>query len=124
MTLAQFLGATNQSENEFSNELRTGALQSVKADLALRAVADAEGIEVADEELETEMAAMGERLSMSAGAVRERLDRSGRLAAVRSDRRKMKAAEWLIDNVELIDENGDPVSREELKVKDDEEVSE
>jgi hypothetical protein len=74
--------------------------------------------------LEAEMAAMGERLSMSANAVRDRLDRSGRLAAVRSDRRKMKAAEWLIDNVELIDENGDSVSRDELKVKDDEEVSE
>jgi trigger factor len=124
VTLPQFLAATNQSENEFSNELRTGALQSVKADLALRAVADAEGIEVTDEDLETEMAAMGERLSMSADAVRDRLDRSGRLAAVRSDRRKMKAAEWLIDNVELIDENGDPVSRDELKVKEDEEVPE
>ena len=36
----------------------------------------------------------------------------------------MKAAEWLIDNVELIDENGDSVSRDDLKVKDDEEVSE
>jgi trigger factor len=124
VTLAQFLAATNQSENEFSNELRTGALQSVKADLALRAVADAEGIEVTDADLETEMAAMGERLSMSADAVRDRLDRSGRLAAVRSDRRKMKAAEWLIDNVELIDENGDPVSRDELEVKEDEEVPE
>jgi trigger factor len=124
VTLGQFLAATNQSENEFSQELRDGALQSVKADLALRAVADAEGIEVSDEELESELAAMGERLSLSADAVRERLDRSGRLAAVRSDRRKMKAADWLIDHVELIDENGDPVSRDELTVTEDEEVSE
>lgn len=124
VTLGQFLAATNQSETEFSQELRAGALQSVKADLALRAVADAEGIEVSDEELESELAAMGERLSLSADAVRERLDRSGRLAAVRSDRRKMRAADWLIDQVELIDENGDPVSRDELTVTEDEEVSE
>jgi trigger factor len=126
VSLAQFLDATNQSESQFTDELRQGALQSVKADLALRAVADAEEIEVTDEDLAEELAAMGERLGMNPEAVRERLERSGRLAAVRSDRRKVKAAQWLIDHVELVDENGDPVSRDELKVNDDEdeEVSE
>ena len=126
VTLAQFLTATNQSESEFFEELRSGALQSVKADLALRAVADAEGIEVTDDDLAEELTAMGERLGMSAEAVRERLDRTGRLAAVRSDQRKVKAMQWLVDNVELVDESGNPVSRDALTVTSDkdEEVSE
>jgi hypothetical protein len=34
------------------------------------------------------------------------LELGGRLAAVRSDRRKAKAMSWLIDSVELLDEDG------------------
>ncbi len=67
---------------------------------------------------------MGERLEMDADEVREQLERAGRLAAVRSDRRKAKAMRWLVDNVELVDEEGKPVSRDELVVGQDEEDSE
>ena len=124
MNLGQFLGATGRSEEEFLEELRTGALQSVKADLALRALAEVESIELTDGELDEELAAMGERLEMDVDQVREQLDRAGRLAAVRSDRRKAKAMRWLIDNVDLVDEEGRPVSRDDLKVNQGEEDSE
>ena len=40
MTLGQFLGATGRDEQEFLDELRAGALQSVKVDLALRALVE------------------------------------------------------------------------------------
>jgi trigger factor len=124
MSLGQFLGATGRDEQEFLDELRVGALQSVKVDLALRALVEEEGIEVTDEELDEELAAMGERLEMDADQVREQLERAGRLPAVRSDRRKAKAMRWLIDNVELLDEDGKPVSRDDLKVNQGEEDSE
>ena len=124
MNLGQFLGATGRSEEEFLEELRTGALQSVKADLALRALAEVESIELTDGELDEELAAMGERLEMDVDQVREQLDRAGRLAAVRADRRKAKAMRWLIDNVDLVDEEGRPVSRDDLKVNQGEEDSE
>jgi trigger factor len=124
MSLGQFLGATGRGEEEFLEELRAGALQSVKADLALRALVEEESIELTDEELDEELAAMGERLEMDVDQVREQLDRVGRLAAVRSDRRKAKAMRWLIDNVDLVDEEGSPVSRDDLKVNQGEEDSE
>jgi trigger factor len=124
MSLGQFLGATGRDEQEFLDELRAGALQSVKVDLALRALVESEGIEVSDEELDEELAAMGERLEMGTDEVREQLERAGRLPAVRSDRRKAKAMRWLIDNVELLDEDGKPVSRDDLKVNQGEEDSE
>ncbi len=124
MSLGQFLGATGRSEQEFLDELRVGALQSVKLDLALRALVEAEAIEVSDEELDEELAAMGERLEMDADEVRDQLERAGRLPAVRSDRRKTKAMQWLLDNVELVDEEGAPVSRDELLVNQGEEDSE
>ncbi len=106
MTLAQFLAATGRDEQAFVDELRTGALQSVKVDLALRTVADEEGIEVTDEELDEELAVMAERLEMDVDEVREQLDRADRLAAVRSEQRKVKTMRWLVDNVELVDEDG------------------
>jgi trigger factor len=124
MSLGQFLGATGRSEQEFLDELRVGALQSVKVDLALRALVEAEAIEVTDEELDEELAAMGERLEMDATEVRQQLEQAGRLPAVRSDRRKAKAMRWLVENVELVDEEGNPVSRDDLLVNQDEEDSE
>jgi len=124
MSLGQFLGVTGRSEEEFLEELRAGALQSVKADLALRALVEAEAIEITDEELAEELAAMGTRLDMDADQVRDQLERAGRLSAVRSDRRKAKAMRWLMDSVELVDENGTPVSRDDLKVNQGEEDSE
>jgi trigger factor len=122
--LSQFLAATGRGEQEFLDELRTSALLGVKSDLALRALVEAEGIELTDEELEAELVTMGERLEMDADQVRLELERSGRLPAVRSDRRKAKAMRWLLDNVELVDENGKPVSRDDLKVNQGEEDSE
>jgi trigger factor len=124
MSLGQFLGATGREEGEFIDELRVGALHSVKLDLALRTLVDEEDIEISDEDLDEELAAMGERLEMDADEVREQLDRAGRLAAVRSDRRKAKAMRWLLDSVELVDEEGRPVSRDELTVNQAEEDSE
>jgi len=124
MSLGQFLGVTGRSEEEFLDELRAQALQSVKADLALRALVEAEDIQVTEEELDEELAAMGSRLEMDTDQVRSQLERAGRLAAVRSDRRKAKAMRWLVDSVELVDENGAPVSRDDLKVNQGEEDSE
>ena len=124
MSLGQFLGVTGRTEEEFLEELRAGALQSVKADLALRALVEVEAIEIDAEELAEELAAMGTRLDMDADQVRDQLERAGRLAAVRSDRRKAKAMRWLMDSVELVDENGTPVSRDDLKVNQGEEDSE
>jgi trigger factor len=124
MSLGQFLGATGRGEEEFLEELRAGALQSVKADLALRALVEEESVELTDEELDEELATMAERMKMDVSEVRTQLEQAGRLAAVRSDRRKAKAMRWLIDNVELVDENGEPVSRDDMLVNQGEEDSE
>jgi trigger factor len=124
MSLGQFLGATGRDEEEFVAELRVGALQSVKLDLALRALVDEEAIELTDEELDEELVTMGERLEMDVDQVREQLERAGRLTAVRSDRRKAKAMRWLVDTVDLVDEDGKPVSRDDLFANQAEEDTE
>jgi trigger factor len=112
----QFLAATGRGGDDLIAELRVDAVRAVKADLALRALADAEGIEVSDEELETAIVASAERLGVKPAALRTQMDRNGRTGAVRSEQRKAKALDWLLDNIELVDDAGNPISRDDLRV--------
>jgi len=112
--LRQFLAATGRDEQAFLDEFRAEAIRGVKADLALRALADQEGIELTDDELTEELVEMGAQMDRTGEQVRGDLERAGRLPAVRSERRKAKALRWLLDNVELVDEEGHPVSRDAL----------
>ena len=64
-TIGQYLAATGQSEEEFLAALRVEVLREVKADLALRALADAEELDVSETELTDELAAMAERMDVT-----------------------------------------------------------
>ncbi len=55
LQLEQYLAMTGTEPEQFSTELRQAAESRVKVDLALRAVADAEGIECTDEDLDAEL---------------------------------------------------------------------
>ena len=116
ISFEQFLAASGRDEQGLLAEIREEARGAVRADLALRALADAEGIEVSDEELDEALADMAEQARTGVSVLRKRLEHAGRLPAVRSDRRKAKALAWLIEHVELVDDDGKPVSRDELDV--------
>jgi trigger factor len=116
ITLEQLLAATGRTGDDLLAEIRADAVAAVKADLALRALAEAESLEVSEEELDSELAATAERLGTDLGELRGRLDRTGRTVAVRSEQKKAKAMTWLLDHVELVDEEGNPVSRDDLRV--------
>jgi trigger factor len=117
MSVQQFLQASGRDEETLMAELTAEAERAVRVDLALRALADAEDIEVSEEELESVVAEMAEQMGTDSADLRSRLDRAGRLPAVRSDRRKSKALEWLLDHVELVDGDGNPVSRDDLQAE-------
>ncbi len=114
ISLEQFLQASGRDRDSLLAELQAEAARAVRADLALRALADAENIEVSDEDLDAAVAEMAEQAGTTGADLRRRLDRAGRLPAVRSDKRKAMALEWLIDHVALVDEEGKPVDRDDL----------
>ena len=116
LTVEQFLQASGRGEGELLGEIRADAARAVRLDLALRALADAEDVQVNDDELEETIGEMAQQAGTSAADLRRRLDRAGRLPAVRSDRRKSKALTWLFDQVDLVDEDGKPLSRDDLHV--------
>jgi trigger factor len=121
-TVEQFLRASGQDADALVASLRVGAQRSVKADLALRALADAEDLQVSDEEIDEYLVEMAERANLDVKTAKDRIDRSGRLPAIRSEQRKAKAVSWLLEHVELVDENGNPIDRTALQVGTDTEV--
>jgi trigger factor len=82
-------------------------------------VAEAEGIECTDEDVEKEFAQVAERLNLKAKDVRKQFERADRVPAVRSDIRKRKAFDWLIERVEIVDEDGATIDRAALGLDDD-----
>jgi trigger factor len=116
MGLAEYFQATGTSPDELLAAVRVDAEAAVKADLALRALVEAEEVALSDEELDAEIERMAERFGTTPDELRRQLDTGGRTGAVRSELRKSKALEWLLDHVALFDEEGNPMSRDDLKV--------
>ena len=116
--IEQYLQATGQSQDALLADVRESATSAVKADLALRAVADAEDLQATEEDVDNEIARLAERLNQKAAQVRRQLERGDQMPAVRSDVRKAKALEWLLEHVEVVDEEGHPIDRADLKMPD------
>jgi trigger factor len=110
-TIAQYLEATGQTPEQFLETMRQSAIPSVKADLALRAVAEAEGIEPTEDDIDAEIARLAETYKMKVSELRKQLDRAEQMPAVRSDWKKSKALEWLLEHVEIVDADGQPIDR-------------
>jgi trigger factor len=125
MQLDQYLAMTGANPETFSEELRDTAVAGVKVDLALRAVAESEGIECTEADLEEELEGVAARVGQSAEEVRARFERVGQISAVRSDIKKRKALEWLLERAEVLDPDGEPIERSELElpVDDDDDTA-
>jgi trigger factor len=108
-SIPQYLEATGQSEQELVAAMRETATRSVRADLALRAVVAGEEIEATDEEVDREIERLAERLEEKPAKVRKDLARRGALEAVASEISRSKALQFLVENAEVVDEQGNPV---------------
>lgn len=117
--LAQYLQLTGQDPDAFREELRTAAQRSVRVDLALRAVAVAEGIEVDDDDLDAEIEAVAARVGQPVKKVRQQFERNSQLPLVRSDVRTRKAMEWVLEHVEVVDRDGNALDRDAILAGED-----
>ena len=103
MTTEQFLAITGQTSEDLVNELRPQAEESVARDLALEAVADAENVEVADEQVEAWIREQAESAEEDADSAVERLmGDAATLTALRIDLRLQKALDIAVDNAKEI----------------------
>ena len=93
---------------------RHEATFAVKADLALRALAAAEGLEATEAEVDAELERRAGRMEVDRGQLRRQLEQEDAMATVRSDVLKAKAFDWLLEHVEVVDEAGQPIDRADL----------
>ena len=107
-----WMSATGQNPQQFIEATRPQAEQAVKADLALRAVAIAEAIEVDDDEIEMEYARMAMQHGQKAKEVRKVYERNDAVPELMAQIRKSKAMDWLMHHVEMVDQAGQVIDRD------------
>jgi trigger factor len=113
-----YLAARGETVDGLMAELREQAARQVKADLALRAVAAAEGIEVDEGELDEEIVRLAQQARQTPAQVRRALEQGGRLEGLRSQLKIAKAARWVVDHVAIVDDEGRPMDRAELGIEE------
>lgn len=116
LSVEQYFMITGRNPADLTEELKAAAVQAVKVDLALRAVADAEGLEATDDDLEQEYARIAQRQGVKAKDVRRAYERNDAVPELRAEIRKRKALEWLVERVEIVDPEGHPIDRSEFEL--------
>jgi trigger factor len=112
--LGQWLAATGQEPEEFVESMRPAAETAVKVDLALRAVADAEDLQVEGHELEGEYARMAMQFGRKAREIRKVYEDNDAVPELVGQIRKAKALDWLVHHAEYVDDAGNPIDRDTI----------
>ena len=115
MDVGAYLDAVGQTAETLAAEFREPAEQAVKVDLALRSVADLQGLVPDDDRIDEVIAEMAGPSGQEPDELKARLAEVGQISALRADLAKQAAMEWLTDNVELVDEDGEAIDREALE---------
>ena len=112
ISIDQWLAATGQDAESFIATLRVQSEKAVKVDLALRAVAVAEGIEVGDDDLDAEYERIAIQVQQKPKQVKKAYEANDAVTDLVSQIKKSKALDWLIHHVEIVDLEGQPVDRD------------
>ena len=111
-----YLAGNGQSPEEFNAALEAEATEAIRVDLGLRALVVAEEIEADDADLDAEIERIAAQVGEKPVKVRKQLDRNDQLSLVRSDLRRRKALDWLVEHVEIVDADGEVIDRDSIDV--------
>jgi trigger factor len=112
--LGQWLAATGQGPDDFIESMRGASVEAVKVDLALRAVADAESIEVEPHDFDAEYARMAMQYGQKAKDIRRAYEQNEAVPELAAQIRKSKAFDWLLHHIDFVDADGNPIDRDTL----------
>jgi trigger factor len=112
--LGQWLAATGQGPDDFIESMRGASVEAVKVDLALRAVADAESIEVEPHDFDAEYARMAMQYGQKAKDIRKAYEQNEAVPELAAQIRKSKAFDWLLHHIDFVDPDGNPIDRDTL----------
>ena len=104
VTLDQVLEASGVDELAVRSDARAHAIRAIRADLALEAVARAEGIKVSDEEIDAAVRDIAGQLGRDVKDVRRSLERSGQITSLAGDIIRDKALNLVVESAEVVEE--------------------
>jgi trigger factor len=107
VTFEQFLEATQTTELEFRSDARSHSVRAIRADLALEAVARAEGITVNDEDLNEVVEALSRDVGRPAKEVRQQLETTGQITSLAGDIIRDRALNLVVQHAEVVTEGAE-----------------
>ncbi|SDD52215.1 trigger factor [Actinokineospora iranica] len=122
--LNEFLASQDQTREDFDAEVRADAEKSVKTQLILDSIAEAEQVSVNDSELTERIIYQAQRFGVSPDEYVQRAQQSGQLGAIFADVRRGKALASVVRQAEVTDASGNKVDLAELFGKPAEEPEE
>jgi trigger factor len=117
--LEEYLSSESKSEEELDADLTKAAEEGVKIQLLLDAYADAQNVEVTDDEYGHEVVHRAQRAQMPPQQYYDQLVRAGLAGTVYADVRRGKALAALLEQVAIEDSNGERISLDELRGDED-----
>ncbi|GGK38116.1 trigger factor [Pilimelia terevasa] len=107
--LTGYLAAEEKTEEQLDAELHEAAVEAVKIQIILDALAEAEKVEVSDDEFGREIVQRAQRAGMQPQQYYDQLARSGTAGAVYGDVRRGKALTTLMEKATLTDSAGEVI---------------
>ncbi|MFI2473157.1 trigger factor [Nocardia xishanensis] len=112
--LAEALEAQGSSREEFDKDTKEAAEKSVKTQLLLDAIAEAENTQVGQEELTERILFQSQRYGLSPEQFIQQVQQAGQLGAVFADVRRGKALAGVVGKVKVADSEGNAVDTAEM----------
>ncbi|MEU3011550.1 trigger factor [Nocardia asteroides] len=112
--LAEALEAQGSSREEFDKDTQEAAEKSVKTQLLLDAIAEAENTQVGQQELTERILFQAQRYGMSPEQFIQQVQQAGQLGAVFADVRRGKALAGVVGQVKVTDSEGNVVDTTEM----------
>ncbi|SIR69440.1 trigger factor [Micromonospora avicenniae] len=114
-TMEDYLASEEKTEEQIDAELTDAATQGVKVQLLLDTVADAENVEVSDDEFGHEIVHRAQHAGMAPQQYYDQLVRSGTAPAVYGDVRRGKVLSSIMERITIKDAAGNEVSLDALR---------
>ncbi|WP_433828830.1 trigger factor [Actinoplanes sp. CA-015351] len=120
-TLTDYLASEEKTEEQIDQELTEAAEEGVRIQLLLDTVADAEDVQVSDDEFGHEIVHRAQRAQMQPQQYYDQLVRSGAAASVFGDVRRGKALASVMEQVSMSDSEGNVLSLDDLRAAGEDE---
>ena len=118
-TLEEYLAAEEKTEEQVDTELSEAASEGVRIQLLLDTLADAENVQVSDDEFGHEIMHRAQRAGMAPQQYYDQLVRSGTAGAVFGDVRRGKALASVMERIKITDSSGNEVNLDALRSEDE-----